>query len=40
MSSVPIAPYYPNEDSPERRVPNIDDIVDRIIGDGPDGVAD
>jgi hypothetical protein len=37
---MPIAPFDPDEERPDRRVPDIGDIVDRIIGDNPDGVAD
>jgi hypothetical protein len=37
--TVPVVPHDPDEQRRDRTVPDIDDIVDRIINDGPDPVV-
>jgi hypothetical protein len=36
---VPVVPHYPEERRRERSIPDIDDIVERIIHDDPDPVV-
>jgi hypothetical protein len=37
--TVPVVPHSPDERRRDRHVPDIDDIVDRILNDDPDPVV-